>query len=57
MTVHHALRTGWQVVWLHYDAVHALVERQRQDGVRERALALRDDERSINIASRLPWDR
>jgi hypothetical protein len=41
MTLHHALRNGWHLVSLNYDRAFALVERQRPDGLRERALALR----------------
>lgn len=44
MTLQFALRNGWDLVRLHYDAVYALVERQRADGLRERALALRLDD-------------
>jgi hypothetical protein len=41
MTLHHALRNGWQLVSMYDDCAFALVERQRPDGFRERALALR----------------
>lgn len=42
MTLESALRNGWRLVDGGYDQLHALVERQRPDGLRERALALRD---------------
>jgi hypothetical protein len=41
MTLTHALRNGWHLVSLNPALVFALVERQRPDGLRERALALR----------------
>jgi YD repeat-containing protein len=41
MTLDRALRNGWRLIWLDYDRRHALVERRRPDGLRERALALR----------------
>jgi hypothetical protein len=51
MTLHFALRNGWELVRLYYDAVHALVERQRADGLRERALAHRVDDRDASCST------
>ena len=44
MTLYFALRNGWNLVQLNYDAAYALVERRRADGLRERALALQSNE-------------
>jgi hypothetical protein len=41
MTLDDALRGGWCVVALDFEPRHALVERRRPDGLKERALALR----------------
>jgi YD repeat-containing protein len=55
MTLYFALRNGWELVRLNYDAAFALVERRRADGLRERALALRineaDSRRSSSFAA------
>jgi YD repeat-containing protein len=44
VTLYFALRNGWNLVQLNYDAAYALVERRRADGLRERALALQSNE-------------
>jgi hypothetical protein len=51
MTLHYALRNGWRLVSMDYERRHALVERTRPDGLRERALALRIDA----ATSRTAW--